>query len=167
MAMAAAGMQTAAAAIGTGCEATVLRQCPNLPRLQRLQASPLSAFAVASSSSVSLYSVKVSRGRGRDSVWFCGSTRGREKRAGIRAVAELAEATTTAGLRETDERPALVDVHSRSFEGIRTEQGENNNLLHCFPGGVGTSLCVGWRSRKRRGVMVTATREMVSNVLLY
>lgn len=87
----------------------------------RLQVSRVLPVAVAAPSQ---FLVTRSSGMRGNLVLCSGKFEVRAVRgSGTRAVSQVVEATT-AGLRETVEDTAVADGHSRSFEGIQTEQGD-------------------------------------------
>jgi hypothetical protein len=90
------------------------RRCPD-----RLQLSRVVPVAVATPSQLW---VQRSGGARGNLVLCSGKFELRAIRGSTRAVSQVVEATT-AGLRETVEDTAIVDGHSRSFEGIHTEEG--------------------------------------------
>lgn len=101
-------------ASSSGGSQALLKRCPD-----RLELNRVLPVAVAAPSQ---FLVTRSSWRRGNLVLCSGKFELRAIRGSTRAVTHVVEATT-AGLRETVEATAVVNGHSRSFEGIQTEPG--------------------------------------------
>ena len=141
--MAAAGLQAAATATTTTAAAAVTYPTAHHHHHHNINSN--SGFNSNSKSIVLFRSRRLRRGqverifvpsvkwggsgRSWDLVAFGNGRPQPQPRRGVRAMAQIAEATT-AGLREMDEDSSVAtESHSRSFEGVSSEQGRERERV--------------------------------------